>query len=68
MPRTHDQVIEVTKTTRALVELVKEEEEQVFANAYISDMAKVQEMLKRKCGKDPFRIQVWHNPDQTTAS
>jgi len=53
-----DQIIEQTTSTRALLRVIKEEKEQCFRDAYISDMATVAKVLKRKCGEDPFRIQV----------
>jgi archaellum component FlaF (FlaF/FlaG flagellin family) len=58
MPRTSDQIVEKTSNTQDLVKVVREEKEQIFRDAYITDMGKVADMLKRKCGKDPFRIDV----------
>ncbi len=52
------QVIERPKGTRALAQVIIEENKQCFTHAYISDMDKVADVLKQKCGSDPFRIQV----------
>lgn len=58
------QVIDQAQSTRALAQVIIEENKQCFTHAYISNMAKVEDVLKKKCGSDPFRIQVWleHNP------
>lgn len=57
------QVIEQAQSTRALEQVIVEENKQCFTHAYISNMAKVEEVLKKKCGSDPFRIQVWLESD-----
>lgn len=64
MPSPSAQVIEQARSTRQLLEVTTEENKQCFADAYISDIAKVKDVLKDKFGLDPFRIQVCY---QTTA-
>ena len=56
-------VIDQAQSTRALEQVIVEANKQCFTHAYISNMAKVQDVLKKKCGSDPFRIQVWLESD-----
>lgn len=51
------QVFAPAMSNGAKARLLVEENKQCFTHAYISDMAKVQDVLRKKCG-DLFRIQV----------
>lgn len=68
MAPTSAQIIENARSTHALFKVVVEKNKQCFKDAYISEVSKVEDVLKRKCGSDPFRIQVWENPIQRVAS
>jgi hypothetical protein len=62
MANTKAQVFDSTTSTHALLGVVKEEKEQCFTNAYITSTDDVKEMLKRKYGGGPYRVQVCQKP------